>query len=394
MPPGGHATLNPSAADRWRHCPPSARLNAKLIERFGEQSSPYAEEGTKAHGLAEMKIRHEAGPLNDFHFKVLHDALGDIPKEMEMFTDRYVDEVLERYYAARKTCPDAQLLVEQRFTMDRWVPHCFGTSDAVIVSDDVLFVIDLKYGKGVPVSAVENPQARLYGLGGINEYGELYGFQEVHTVIVQPRLDSISEEVLTRDELLAWGEELKPVAQQAWRGEGEFQTGSWCRFCAARAICAKRAAEAMDVFKYGFDAPAVIPEADIPGILDVLDVAEDWIKDIRAYALSQAKQGIAYNGWKLVRGRRPGRKWKSEEEVVNMLSRAGYERDQYEETKLKSVAELEKVLGKTSFEALLGKMTTQAEGALTLVPADDKRPEYTAAEAALSDLTEQKGENE
>ena len=390
--PGTHATLGPSAASRWLHCPPSARLNSKLIERFGEKSSSYAEEGTKAHSLSEIKIRHESGAINDYLYKTLRDDLrddlGDIPKEMDMFTDRYVDEVLSRYYAACKTCPDAELLVEQLVTMDRWVPKCFGTSDAIIVSDEVLFVIDLKYGKGVPVSAEENPQARLYGLGGVDAYGDLYGFKEVHTVIVQPRLDSVSEEVLTRDELLAWGESIKPIAEQAWRGEGEYQTGSWCRFCTARAICAKRAAEAMDVFKYGFDAPAVIPDTDIPGILKVLDTAEDWIKDIRAYALAQAKQGVEYGGWKLVRGRRPGRKWKDEEEVINELARAGYDREQYEETKLKSASELEKVLGKTTFDALLGKLVTQGDGPLTLVPEDDKRPEFTPADAALQDLLE------
>jgi hypothetical protein len=305
-----------------------------------------------------------------------------------MFTDRYVDEVLERYFAAKRKCPDAQLLVEQRLTMDRWAPGCFGTGDAIIVSDDVLIVQDLKYGKGVPVSAIENPQARLYGLGAINEYGDLYGFQEVHTVIIQPRLDSITEEVLTREELLAWGDSIRPIVEQANRGEGEFHTGDHCRFCAARAICAARAAEAMDIFKHGFDEPRVIPDSDIPGILKVLPTAEAWIKDIRAYALNQAKQGVEYRGYKLVRGRRPGRKWKSEDDVIDQLSRAGYDRDQYEETKLKSCAELEKVLGKAAFDALLGKMVTQGEGALELVPEDDKRPEYSNIDAAMSDLTD------
>lgn len=392
--PGTHATLSPSSAKRFLACPPSARLNAKLIDRFGEQSSPFAQEGTQAHALSELKLRHETGEINDFRFKAQKEALGEIPKEMEMFTDRYVDEVLERYYAAKRTCPDAQLLVEQRLNMERWVPGCFGTSDAVVVSDDILIVIDLKYGKGVPVSAVENPQARLYALGALNEYGALYGFDQVRTVIVQPRLESTTEETISREDLLAWGEEIRPIAEQAWKGEGEFQTGDHCRFCAARAICAARAAEAMDIFRHGFDEPRVIPDSDIPSILAVLDTAEAWIKDIRAYALAQAKQGISYRGYKLVRGKRPGRKWKDEEEVENVLARAGYDRDQYEETKLKSAAALEKVLGKSAFDALLGKMVTQGEGALELVPDDDKRPEFSPVDAVLVDLLEQKDEKE
>lgn len=391
--PRQHATLSPSSAKRFLACPPSARLNAKLIERFGEQSSPFAEEGTKAHALSELKLKKELGIHNDFRFKTLRDALGDIPSDMEMYTDRYVDEVLERFYAVRRKCPDAQLLVEQRLNMERWVPGCFGTGDAIIVSDEVLIVQDLKYGKGVPVSAEGNPQARLYGLGAINEYGDLYGFQEVRTVIIQPRLESVTEEKLTRDSLLAWGEMIRPAAEQAWRGEGEFHTGDHCRFCAARAICAARAAEAMDIFKHGFDEPRVIPDSDIPGILKVLDTAESWIKDIRAYALAQAKQGTTFYGYKLVHGKRPARKWKDEEEVVNVLARAGYDRDQYEETKLKTAAAMEKVLGKTAFDALLGGMVTQGEGALELVPEDDKRPEYSSADAALGDLLDETIQN-
>ena len=392
--PGQHATLSPSSAKRFLSCPPSARLNAKLIERFGEQSSPFAEEGTKAHSLSELKLRRELGEMNDFRFKTLKEALGDIPAEMEMYTDRYVDVVLENYYAVKRKCEDALLLVEQRLNMERWVPGCFGTGDAIIVSDEILIVQDLKYGKGVPVSAEENPQARLYGLGAVNEYGALYGFPKVRTVIIQPRLESVTEETLTRDELLAWGEEIRPIAEQAWRGEGEFHTGDHCRFCAARAICAARAAEAMDIFKHGFDEPQVIPDSDIPGILSVLDTAESWIRDIRAYALAQAKNGIEYRGYKLVRGKRPGRKWRDEEEVENVLARAGYDREQYEETKLKSAAALEKVLGKSAFDALLGKMVTQGEGALELVPEEDKRPEFSPAEVVLEDLLEQKEEKE
>lgn len=390
--PGQHATLGPSSAERWLHCPPSARLNAKLIERFGEHGSIYAEEGTKAHALAELKLRRELGEMNDFRFKTLKDALGELPKDMDRNTDWYVDAVLERFYLEKKGCPDTQLLIEQRFTMDQWVPHCFGTSDAVIVSDRALYVQDYKNGSGVAVSAENNPQARLYGLGGINEYGCLYGFTEVHNIIIQPKLQSITEEVLTRDELLAWGDEIKPIAEQAWRGEGEFCTGSWCRFCTARAICAARAAEAMEAFKYGADAPGVIPDDDVPKILGVLDTFESWARDIRAYALAQAKNGIEYRGYKLVRGKRPGRKWKNEEDVVDVLARAGYDREQYEETKLRSVANLEKILGKQAFDALLGKMVTQGEGALELVPEEDKRPEYSSADAALSDLIEKEND--
>jgi hypothetical protein len=384
--PGQHALLSPSASKRWLSCPPSARLEAKLNDRFGEKSSSYAAEGTLAHSVAELKLRHELGELNDFNFKTQLAALGSIPEKMHRNTDYYADIVLEKYYAARKSCPDAKLFVETKLLMDDWAPHCHGTGDAVIVSDELLEVIDYKNGSGVPVSAIENPQARLYGLGGISAYGPLYGFDSVRNTIVQPNLDSVTEETLSRADLLAWGESIKPTAQLAWEGKGEFCTGEHCRFCAARAICAARAAEAMSVFRYGFDTPGVIPDESVPGILEVLPTAKAWISDMEAYALNQAKLGQNFAGFKLVHGRRPGRKWTREQDVIDILARAGYTPEQYEQQGLRSVAEIEKVLGRSAFDALLGELVTQGEGALTLVPDTDTRLEYTSAEAALSDL--------
>jgi len=384
--PGVHALLSPSAAKRWMSCPPSARLESKVKEKIGDKGSVYAEEGTLAHAVAELKLRKENGELNQFNFDQRMADLGDIPKEIDRFTDYYVDIVLEKWYAAMKFCEDARLVVEQRLDMGDWVPHCFGTSDAVVVSDDVLVVMDLKYGKGVPVSAIENPQARLYGLGAIHEFGSLYDFDEVHNIIIQPRLDSVTEEEISRDDLLAWGESIKPLAEAAWKGEGEFHTGEHCRFCRAKAVCVTRVVQAMTALSHSFDSPDTIRDEDIPGILEILPVAEDWIKDIRAYAQTQAIRGQHWPGYKLVRGRRPGRQWRNEEDVVNILARAGYGEDQYTETKLKSCSEMEKVLGRAGFRALLGPCVVQGEGNLTLVPESDTRTEYTSSAEAIDDL--------
>ena len=311
-----------------------------------------------------------------------------ISKEMDRYTDVYVDVVMEKLFAARAQDPGAQLYIEQRLDFSPWVPGGFGTGDAVIVSDNTLEVCDLKYGKGVPVSAEENPQARLYGLGAINGFGALYDFDVVRTTIIQPRLDSISEETLSRADLLAWGESIKPIAQEAWEGKGEFATGDWCKFCAARAICAKRASEARTIVKYGFDTPNVISDEDIPGILAVLDTAEEWCKDIRAYALNQALNGQRYYGWKLVRGRRGARSFTDEERVREQLNRAGFDNEQIEKRGLKSPSEIEKLIGKNAFDALVGKYVSQSQGSLVLVTEDDRRPEYSSVAADFGDLGE------
>lgn len=384
--PSLHALLGPSSAHRYLNCPPSARLDARLKDRFGEKESPFAAEGTLAHSVAELKLRHEIGELNDFNFNAQLKAKGEITREMDNATNYYVDIIMEKLYAARQKCPDAQLFVEQKLDVSNYVPHCFGTGDAVIVSDEILEVCDLKYGRGVPVSAVENPQARLYGLGAINEFGVLYGFETVRNTIIQPRLDSVTEETLTKQELMDWGESIKPIAQMAWEGKGDFKPGEHCRFCSARAVCAARAAEAMKIFQTGLDPVGVISDADIPGILDTLDIAEDWIKDIRAYAQSQALRGQQWPGYKLVRGKKPARKWVDEEKAQEILARAGYEEEQYMEHRLKSCSEMEKSLGKTAMDALVGGLVTQGEASLVLVPESDKRVEYSPAEAALSDL--------
>lgn len=386
--PGVHAILSASSAKRWMSCPPSARLEEKLRDRFGDRSSPFAEEGTRAHALAELKLQKEIGLINDFSYKMQREVMTGVDNEMEWATDRYVDIVMQKYYEAKKSCPDAQIFIEQRLDFSTWVPHGFGTGDVVIVSDMILDVCDLKYGKGVPVIAEGNPQARCYGLGALSAYGDLYAFPKVRNTIIQPRLDSVTEETLTREELLRWADEdLKPKAELAWAGEGEYDPGDHCRFCAARALCYHRAAKCMQIFDSGMQSPGILPDEEIPRILEVADIAEAWIADIRAYAKSQALKGQQWAGFKLVAGRRPPRKWTDAEAVIDQLSRAGYTDEQiYKPRELITVGEAEKLLGKPAFRAILGQFSVQGEGAPTLVPESDKRLSINSSEAAFADL--------
>ena len=409
MPPSLHAVLGASSAHRWLVCTPSARLCEKLASRFGNESSPYAAEGTKAHALAEMKVRlayykadgmtaakhSRMSPeqqeaylgINEFRFNALRNELGDIPKDMEQATDSYCDIVMEKYLSAKEADPGAQLYLEQRLDYSAWVPSGFGTGDCIIVSDSLLEVCDYKHGKGIPVDAVGNPQLRLYGLGAMERFGRLYDFQSVRMTIIQPRLDSVSEETLTCDDLTSWAaEEVVEKAKQAWTGSGEFVPGEHCRFCAAKAVCSARVAQAMRMFQYGLEAPGLIPDEQIPSILGMLNDAEAWIKDIRAYAENQALHGQVWPGWKLVHGKRPNRQWSDPEEVKAQLLRAGYPADQFQEVKRKPVGEIEKARGKKAFQALVGGLVSQGEGKLTLAPADDKRVEFASADADFQDL--------
>ena len=409
MPPQLHAILGASSAKRWLTCTPSARLGERLTSRFGSESSPYAQEGTKAHALAEIKVRKAFYAadgmtttvysrmsqeerdaytgINAFRYDALRAELGDIPADMEHATDAYCDVVMEKYLSAKDQDASTRLLLEQRLDYSRWVPSGFGTGDCVIVSDSLLEIADLKYGLGIPVDAVDNPQLRLYGLGAIAKFGQLYDFPAVRMTIIQPRLESVSEETLGRVELLDWAEaEVREKAQQAWKGIGEFVPGEHCRFCPAKAVCSARVSEALKLFRYGFESPGLIPDEQVPGILETLDVAEAWIKDFRAYAEKQALNGQKFPGWKLVRGKKPNRRWADPEEVRAQLLRAGYAPGQIETTSLKPVGEIEKTIGAKAFRALVGGLVAQGEGRLTLVPESDKRLEYASADAAFADL--------
>ena len=409
MPPQLHAILGASSAKRWLTCTPSARLGERLTSRFGSESSPYAQEGTKAHALAEIKVRKAFYAadgmtttvysrmsqeerdaytgINAFRYDALRAELGDIPADMEHATDAYCDVVMEKYLSAKDQDASTRLLLEQRLDYSRWVPSGFGTGDCVIVSDSLLEIADLKYGLGIPVDAVDNPQLRLYGLGAIAKFGQLYDFPAVRMTIIQPRLESVSEETLGRVELLDWAEaDVREKAQQAWKGIGDFVPGDHCRFCPAKAVCSARVAEALKLFRYGFETPGLIPDEQIPGILETLDVAEAWIKDFRAYAEKQALNGQKFPGWKLVRGKKPNRRWADPEEVRAQLLRAGYAPGQIETTSLKPVGEIEKTIGAKAFRALVGGLVAQGEGRLTLVPESDKRLEYASADAAFADL--------
>ena len=409
MPPQLHAILGASSAKRWLTCTPSARLGERLTSRFGSESSPYAQEGTKAHALAEIKVRKAFYAadgmtttvysrmsqeerdaytgINAFRYDALRAELGDIPADMEHATDAYCDVVMEKYLSAKDQDASTRLLLEQRLDYSRWVPSGFGTGDCVIVSDSLLEVCDYKNGIGIPVDAVDNPQLRLYGLGAIAKFGQLYDFPAVRMTIIQPRLESVSEETLGRVELLDWAEaEVREKAQQAWKGIGDFVPGDHCRFCPAKAVCSARVAEALKLFRYGFETPGLIPDEQIPGILETLDVAEAWIKDFRAYAEKQALNGQKFPGWKLVRGKKPNRRWADPEEVRAQLLRAGYAPGQIETTSLKPVGEIEKTIGAKAFRALVGGLVAQGEGRLTLVPESDKRLEYASADAAFADL--------
>jgi len=370
-----HALLSASGAKRWLMCPPSARLE----ERFEDTTSSYAEEGTRAHALAEARIRYDLlKTINKKEFDTIWKDMAP-DTEMEEMSELYEDLITEKYSAALAKTKDAMLLIEERLDFSHIVPEGFGTGDAIIIADGTMEVIDLKYGKGVHVYAEDNPQIRLYGLGALQKYGYLYDIKEVALTIVQPRLDNVSTELLAAETLEEWGEQyVRPRALLADKGEGDYCTGDHCQFCKGKAICRARAEEALSLAKHEFATRPILDDDEIPEILMLLDKAEAWIKDIKDYAYQKALAGTKWPGFKLVEGR-SNRCYMDEELVADKLMANGYEDNQIYEKKLKGITAMEKLLTKKSFTELLDDLVIKPPGKPTLVPESDKREEFNSA---------------
>ncbi len=369
---GRHALLSASSSKRWLNCTPSARLEEQFAEETG--NSVYAEEGTAAHALAEHKLkrclkRRSKRPVSDYQCD-----------EMEECTDGYVAYAMEQVELARQECKDPVVLIEQRLDYSAYVPEGFGTGDLLIVADRVLTVVDLKYGKGVAVDAEWNPQMMLYGLGALELFGAIYDIETVRMAIYQPRLESVSTWEISVSDLMEWvDKELKPRAALAIAGEGEFRSGSWCRFCKAKNTCRARAEEFLRLAQMEFKTPALLTDDEVAEVLKVADELARWSADVYAYAQDEAvSKGKKWAGFKLVEGR-SCRKYTDEEEAAEAAVAAGYA-DIYKRS-LIGITEMEKLMGKRKFAEVLGKLVYKPQGKITLVPESDKRQEVMAATA-------------
>lgn len=384
--PTKHARCSASSAFRWINCPGSVALSEQCPS---PGSSSYADEGTLAHSLAELKLRHWLKEITDEQYGEQLAAIQTseyYDGEMEEATDFYVSTVLEEVAAAGE---GAVLMVEQRLRLTKWIPEGFGTGDTVIISitQHYIQVIDLKYGKGVKVDAPHNPQLRLYGLGAVDLFSILYDFDTVKTTIVQPRLDHVSSETVALDELLTWvEEEVAPKAIMAMEGTDYLAAGDWCRFCPAKAVCRKRAEANLELARHEFRKPPLLTDEEIGEVLHQADELQKWAADVSAYALEQALAGRHFDGWKLVEGRSV-RKYADEVGVAAALTAAGFDEAMLFERKLYGITAMEKIVGKKRLAETLGELIVKPQGKPVLVPESDKRDPISTAAAAQAEFS-------
>ena len=400
--PDKHAILSPSAAHRWLHCTPAPRVEAE----FPETTSEYAEEGRLAHSVCELAAKKKFTVMNNRTYNSRLKKLKADPKwddEMLSTAATYVEHLTE--HAMRfEHAPYVALEVQVDIT--DYAPEAFGTCDCVMIGGDELIITDYKHGKGVPVSAQDNPQMLLYALGALKLYRPIYGdmIRRVSTYIDQPRLGSYDGASMTVEELLAWGESIKPKAAAAFMGTGEFAPGEWCRFCRAKAKCRARANQntALEDFKdciplgrsipmqTEYDATGFKPsncptDEEIGALLVRAEGLVAWYNDLKEYALAACLNGKTIPGWKAVEGRST-RAWTDQDAALEALMAGGVEEAIIYDRVPKTLAQLEKVIGKQRFGELVGGMITKSPGKPALAAESDKRPAYNGAAADFSEV--------
>lgn len=373
-----HALLSASSAHRWLNCPASA----VAAEAYPQQDTEYTREGTLAHEVAEIVARRRVPQLYP-NIDVMKYPAG-YPVEMISCAEGYADYILEQIKS-----PDAVVLLEQRVDFSPWVPEGFGTADCILIQGNTMDVIDYKYGQGVPVSAVDNPQMKLYGLGALNDYGIAYDIGTIRLHIYQPRINNISVDSLTADELMAWANKtVKPIAQKAAKGKGGFKAGEWCKFCPHSGRCrelTKTCTTYVETHSLRVAVPVLAPH-EVAEVLAMEPLVTLWLKRVKAQALATLLDGGEVPGYKVVEGKLGNRKWTDELQVLNALKQAGFKSEEVTETKLLSPAGMDKAIGKKKVAELLDSLIDRSPGAPTIVPASDKRPPLDRVAEAVKDF--------
>ena len=371
-----HALLSASSAHRWLACPASA----VAAEAYPKQDTEFTREGTVAHEVAEAVARAAVEHIKNFSM----DVKEGLTTEMLNCAEEYKDYILG---LLSSDTPVA--LLEQRVDFSPWVPDGFGTADCILIQGDMMDVIDYKYGQGVPVYATDNPQMKLYGLGALNDYGFAFNVQKVRLHIFQPRLNNISVDELTVDDLMTWAEKtVKPIAEKAAKGKGGYSAGAWCKFCPHAGRCktlTKTCTEYVETHSLRVAVPVLAPH-EVAEVLEMEPLVSLWLKRVKDQAMTTLLNGGEVPGYKVVEGKLGNRKWTADFQVLETLKAAGYSQEDITETKLLSPAGMDKAIGKKKVAELLEQFIDRAPGAPTLAPETDKRPAYNRLAAAQKDF--------
>lgn len=399
--PKKHALLSASSSHRWLNCTAAPHFEQQFPEK---ETSVYAAEGTLAHKFCEEIANYNFHVITKRAFNGRWKKLQAEPlfqEEMLKTAEFYGGYLWDKYMSFESKPFTVQ---EETVDYSDWVPEGFGTCDNIMIGSGRLHITDYKHGKGVEVSAENNSQMRLYALGALKKYMPIFGdsIKTVSMAIVQPRITEIvSEEELTVADLLAWGEQIKPIAQRAFSGPGDFCPGTWCRFCKGKQLCRARSenATALEDFKdlpvegamteqdrterdkqqlITGTAPPALSDAEVADLIRRGAVLVAWYEDLKDYALGAILAGREIPGFKVVAGK-SNRAFSDVDAALEAIKNAGYDEAMLYERKAKTLSALEKMIGKADFQQIVGPLIIKPMGKPTLADADDKRPDYNEA---------------
>lgn len=379
----GHAILSPSASHRWIMCPASVRMTRDLPP---QEESVYAREGTQFHTLCELsaKFMFLGGSQLEYEQEFLEWALET---EEEWRSDQmgYLQEYLLFLEKALDEEPGARLLLEQQ--VDTGIPGCWGTADVVIISEDRIRVIDIKYGAGVRVSAIENTQLMSYGVGALSLVDDPLRIREVTVSVWQPRMNNVSDYTLPRTDLIEWRDGVIPVAKLALGEDAPFgPSESACRWCPIAGECAARTRK---MLAEDFGDPDLLSGGEMAEAYSRTSELKKWASDIEDAALKRAyEQEGSVPGFKVVRS--GGRRTITDaDKAVDILLAAEYEPSQVFTRKPATLAKLEKLVGSADkLQQVLGDLLVRTEGRLSLVLESDHRPAADAVHSAKTDFAD------
>ena len=362
-----HSVRGPSGAVGWLHC--AGKISAEA--GIPDTTSEFAAEGTDGHELADICLTQK---------RTTRTFIGQTPLiNKERVIDQDMADYIQTYVSYINGLGGNQEY-EQEVSYDDWVPGGFGTADVIIVKDKTLFVIDLKYGKGIKVDAEENPQGMLYALGALSERDAFQKFDKVIIVIHQPRLNSVSEWETTPEhiyEFAAYAKEraVLTLTDNPERTPGEKQ----CQWCRAKATCPALQTQTEHALMVEFEdlsttplkEPAQLTDQDLSFILNHKVMIEKWLKSVEQHVVGKIESGHGFPGFKMVEGR-SNRKWADEAKAEKMLVKL-LGKDKAYKKKLLTAPAAEKALGKEK-KAEIKDLIVKPEGKPVLVPEEDKRP--------------------
>ena len=389
-----HALLSPSTSERWLNCTPSVYLESLEPDT---PPSIYAAEGTEAHALGELKLSYMLSKISpelyDTKYKEFRSQSQFYNEEFNEFVNSYCQEVMTIIKEDYKD-EQVEVYLEEKVEFNDIVPNGSGTSDVIIVGKNFIHIVDLKFGKGIPVSAIGNPQLRLYALGALKKF-RLHGiFTEVRMTIIQPRLYDITTDFIAVMDLNDWAINfVKPRAELAIEGKGEIKSGPHCKFCKRKGKCEELSKYQLELAQKEFEAtvnddvilePKDMTPETLSNIMNIGPKFVAWFNDVISYANAAILNGtLTVPGYKVVRGRAT-RVLTNPEAIQEKLRTAGFAEDDYlSPRQLLGITALEKNVGKRLFNELCKDYIVKPEGKLTVVPESDRRPAVGVKELGL-----------